>query len=140
MGEDNQVENESVMRPQTYAGLKYYDIITTTMTMNRDAMLMNDYQRSATLLFEYFNSTSPAMKATDSKAIKDMLCAVQKSIDMWENRRQGSGIHLGLVAKKLRDDLREIQFQLYNATKHLMMKYSNGDDGELDFTLLSRGG
>ena len=139
MSEENQVDNESVMRPQTYAGLKYYDIITTTMTMNRDAMLMGDYQRSATLLYEYFNSTSPAMKSADSKTIKDLLAAVQKQIDLWENRR-GNGVHLNIVTKKLRDDLREIQFQLYNATKHLMMKYSNGDDGELDFTLLSRGG
>lgn len=137
---EEESSKENAQLPQTYAGLKYYDIITTTMTMNRDAMLMGDYQRSSTLLFEYFNSTSPAMKPKDSKKIKDMLCAVQKSIDLWENKRFGSGVHIGIITKKLRDELREIQYELYNATKHLMMKYSTGDDGELDFTLLSRGG
>lgn len=140
MTEENETPIESAMRPQTYAGLKYYDIITTTMIMNRDAMLIGDYQRSATLLYEYFNSTSPAMIDKDRDSIKVALTSAQKQIDIWENRRGGTGVHLGVVTRKLRDDLREIQFALYNSTKHLMMKYSNGDDGELDFTVLSRGG
>jgi hypothetical protein len=144
MEHNNDIEpQQNALRPQTYAGLKYYDILTTTMVHNREAMLSGNYQQSAVLLFEYFNATAPAMIERDRDSIRKKLKLTQKMIDAWEGRASNairSNTSLTIMVRKLRDDLRDIHFELYMATKNLMMKYGNSDEGELDFTLLSRGG
>jgi hypothetical protein len=121
--------------PSIFAGMHYYKYLVDTMRGCQMAILRNDFELWFRLLCNYYNSTFMFMSKKDAEEILIKMNNVEKHVYSVSDAVQGRSINLVQASRSLHFQVRELERELYRATKNLLLRMGSSGDYSTEDTL-----
>lgn len=103
-------------------------------------IMIGDYYNWHLSLQDYVSATSPFMSETDKTALVTDIDNIGLRLNNYMRYKDRFGKEQITIQFYLRTELMRVQTKVYQATRHLLLKTSEGSTGDIDFTAASRGG
>lgn len=120
--------NDKRESPVIFAGKEYYKVVIDTVRACQMAMMTNNYEAWFRLLCSYFNATQMFMSRNDADTILQKINLVETQVytvsDMVINNPRAKVE----AARSLHFQLRQIEMEIFRASRELLLKTSRGDE------------
>ena len=132
MSNSDSTTDNNKRSPALFAGLKYSDLLVKMIEATILASNRKDYKTWCELLMNYYSNTSAFMG--DKTVIAQELIAVLRTLATWQGPPNPT-LSLNMYIRMF-----ELHTKIVEQTIDCLMKSGANESGEMDLTMLSRGG